>query len=103
MSSDSTPQRPARTLPASPAEHPDEGVRAALNTRIILVVTIVLGQLWALTVGLEAYLEGHRGQAWLLAGFSVLSFVVAVLLVRVEPPTRSRRPSRPSTKASDDR
>lgn len=92
--SSSTPPRPTRTLPPSPAEDTDEGVRAALTTRIVIVVTIILGQLWALTVGLEAYLEGHTGQAWLLAAFSIVSFLLALALVRVEPPLRSRRPPR---------
>jgi hypothetical protein len=92
--SSATPQRPTRTLPASPAEDTDEGVRAALTTRIVIAVTIILGQLWALTVGLEAYLEGHTGQAWLLAAFSIVSFLLALALVRVEPPARSRRPPR---------
>ena len=87
------PARPTRTLPASPAGDTDEGVRAALTTRIVIVLTVILGQLWALTVGLEAYLEDHTGQAWLLAAFSVVSFVATLALVRVEPPPRARRPA----------
>ena len=83
--------RLTRTLPGRPADETDEGVRTALTTRIVIVLTIILGQLSALTVGLEAYLGGHTGQAWLLATFSVVSFVVALALVRVELPTRSRR------------
>jgi hypothetical protein len=88
-----TPARPIRTLPAAPADQTDEGLRAALTTRIVIALTVVLGQLWALTVGLEAYLEGHTGQAWLLAAFSVVSFLVTLALIRVEPPSRARRPS----------
>lgn len=91
-----TPPRPIRPLPSTPAPDTDEGLRAGLITRIILVLTIVLGQLWALTVGLEAYLLGDTGQAWLLAGFSVVSFAVALVLVRLDPPPRGRqRPDRP--------
>lgn len=89
-----TPARPIRTLPASTADQTDEGMRAALTTRIVIALTVILGQLWALTVGLEAYLEGHTGQAWLLAAFSAVSFLVTFALVRVEPPPRARRPSR---------
>lgn len=89
-----TPATPARTLPSAPADDTDEGVRTAVTTRIIIVVTIVLGQLWALTVGLEAYRLGHAGQAWLLAGFSIVSFLVALVLVRLDPPRRMRRVSR---------
>ena len=85
------PPRPIRPLPPGPALDTDEGVRTGVVTRIIIVLTIVLGQLWALTVGLEAYLLGHTGQAWLLACFSIVSFVVALLLVRLDPPSRARR------------
>lgn len=89
------PPRPIRPLPSAPARDTDEGLRTGLITRIIIVLTIVLGQLWALTVGLEAYLLGNTGQAWLLAGFSVASFALALVLVRLEPPPRSRqRPGR---------
>lgn len=83
--------RPLRTLPATPARDSDEGARTAVTTRIIIVLTIVLGQLWALTVGLEAYLLGHTGQAWLLAGFSVISFVIVLALVRLDLPRRGGR------------
>lgn len=83
------PPKPIRALPSTPALDSDEGLRAGLTTRIIIVVTIVLGQLWALTVGLEAYLQGHTGQAWLLAGFSAASFVVTLVLVRLDPPSRA--------------
>lgn len=82
---------PIRPLPGTPAEDTEEGVRVGLVTRIIIVATVVLGQLWALTVGLEAYLSGHRGQAWLLAAFSVLSFLLVVVLLRLEPAPRASR------------
>lgn len=85
------PPRPIRPLPPGPALDTDEGVRTGLVTRIVIVLMIVLGQLWALTVGLEAYLLGHTGQAWLTAGFSILSFIVALVLVSLDPPPRARR------------
>lgn len=91
------PHQPVRPLPSTPAPETDEGVRAGLITRIIIVLTIVLGQLWALTVGLEAYLLGRTSQAWLLAGFSVVSFAVALVLVRLDPPSRARGRSAPRT------
>lgn len=91
----SYPPRPVRPLPGSPAEHTDEGIRTGLVTRIILATTAVLGQLWALTVGLEAYLLGHVGQAWGLAAFSLTSFLLVLALMRIEPSRRgSRRPGR---------
>lgn len=88
---------PPRPLPSTPADT-DQGTAAGLVTRIVIVLTVVLGQLWALTVGLEAYLLGHTGQAWLLAGFSVLSFIVAAVLIRLDPPARSgQHPRQPLT------
>ena len=81
---------PPRPLPGVPTVETEEGARTALVTRIIIVVTVVLGQLWALTVGLEAYLSGHGAQAWWLALFSLVSFAVVAALVFLEPAPRSR-------------
>ena len=88
------PPRPIRTLPATPAVDTDEGLKAGVVTRTIIVATIVLGQLWALTVALEAYLLGEDAQAWWLAGFSWLSFAVAAGLVWLEAPRRGHRGGR---------
>lgn len=85
------PPRPIRPLPGAPAEDTEEGALTALVTRIIIVGTIVLGQLWALTVALEAYLLGETRHAWWLTGFSVLSFAVVLLLVRLDPASRAGR------------
>lgn len=93
MSSEPPPPRP---LPGVPTVETEEGARTALVTRIIIVVTVVLGQLWALTVGLEAYLSGHGAQAWWLALFSLVSFAVVAALVFLEPAPRSR--PRPRTR-----
>jgi hypothetical protein len=90
----SQPPRPIRPLPSAPAPDTDQGLRTGLTTRILIVATIVLGQLWALTVGLEEYLAGHADRAWWLAGFSVLSFLVTAALVWLEPPTRDTRRGR---------
>ena len=85
------PSPPApRPLPGVPTVDTEEGARTALVTRIIIVVTVVLGQLWALTVALEAHLSGHRAQAWWLAGFSIVSFAIVAALVLLEPAPRSR-------------
>lgn len=81
---------PPRPLPGVPTVETEEGARAALVTRIIIVVTVVLGQLWAVTVGLEAYLSGSTAQAWWLALFSLVSFAVVAGLVFLEPAPRSR-------------
>lgn len=85
------PPRPIHPLPGAPAEDTEEGVRTGEVTRILIVLTVVFGQLWALTVALEEYLSGHAGRAWWLAGFSILSFVLVLVLVTIGPAVRSRR------------
>jgi hypothetical protein len=49
-----------------------------LNARTALVATIVVGQLWGLTVALNAWLDHRMGQVWLLLVFQLLSFALAV-------------------------
>ena len=80
--------RPLRPLPGVPAPEAEHGITTGAVTRIVIVATIVLGQLWALTVALEASLLDQDGQAWILAGFSIVSFLVALLLTKVEAPRR---------------
>jgi hypothetical protein len=92
MTSEPPPPRP---LPSVPAVETEEGARTALITRIIIVVTVVVGQLWALTVALEARLSGHAAEAWWLAAFSLVSFAVVAALVFLEPAPRSRPRTRP--------
>jgi hypothetical protein len=75
----------------------ERGVATGLVTRIVIVATIVLGQLFALTVALEASLLDHDGQAWLLAAFSLVSFAVVIVLTRVDPPPRARDTARDAT------
>lgn len=82
--------RPIRPLPGTVAEDSDRGIRTGLTARILIVASIVLGQLWALTVALEAYLSGHGDHAWWLAGFSLLSFALALFVIWIDPPSRSR-------------
>ena len=82
------PPRPVRALPNRPAEDTESGLATSMVTRIVIVATIVLGQLFALTVALEASLLDHDGQAWLLAGFSLVSFVITLFLTTVEAPRR---------------
>lgn len=83
--------RPVRPLPNHPSEDLESGITTGLVTRIVIVATIIVGQLFALTVALEASLLDHDWQAWLLAGFSLLSFAVVLVLTKVEPPPRSSR------------
>lgn len=80
--------RPIRTLPGNPALDTDEGLRTGMAARIVLAATAVFGQLWALVVGLDRYLVGRTGEAWLLFGFSGLSFLVVLGLALVRPAAR---------------
>jgi hypothetical protein len=56
----------------------ERSAQVASNAAIVLVATIVVGQLWALTVALDAWLGGDEGIVrWILA-FQVTSFAVSV-------------------------
>jgi hypothetical protein len=59
-----------------------------LNARIAIVATIVVGQLWALVVALNAWLEDKTGQVLLLLGFQLLSLAVAVAVWLAAPRDR---------------
>lgn len=86
--------RPMRALPSTPAPETESGVITGLVTRIVIVLTVVLGQLWALTVALEESLLDRDREAWWLAGFSIVSFIVVIVLTRIDPPPRDSRRSR---------
>ena len=91
-----TQPRPVRPLPGRVAEETETGAVAAEVARTLIVLTVVLGQLWAITVALEAYLLDHRAEAWWLAAFSVLSFVVVLWLTVVRPRRGTGRPPPPA-------
>ena len=59
-----------------------------LNARIVIVATIVVGQLWGLMVALNAWLDYRMGQVLLLLGFQVLSFAAAVAVWLAAPRDR---------------
>jgi hypothetical protein len=59
-----------------------------LNARIAIVATIVVGQLWALMVALNAWLDHRTGQVLMLLGFQVLSFALAVAVWLAGPRDR---------------
>ncbi len=79
--SDPTRMRPRRPGASGPGPGAGADARpersAILNARIAIVATIVVGQLWGLTVALDAWFEGEMAQVWWLLGFQALSFVVA--------------------------
>jgi hypothetical protein len=69
--------RPSNTGPGPGAGHERDPDRAAmLHARTAIVATIVVGQLWGLSVALNRYFE-HESVALLLA-FEALSFLVAL-------------------------
>jgi hypothetical protein len=73
--------------PAAGADRePDRA--SMLNARIAIVATIVVGQLWALVVALNAWLEDRPGQVLLLLGFQLLSFAAAVAVWLAGPRDR---------------
>lgn len=71
------------------------GGEPSIVARILIAVTIVGAQLWALTVALDVFLLGHRDQAWLLAGLSILGSLVCLALIRLEPARRVQALRRP--------
>jgi hypothetical protein len=75
------------TGPGAGAEQSPER-SALLAGRIALTATVVVGQLWALTVALNAWLEGRTGQAAALVLFQVASFALAVAVWRSTPQDR---------------
>lgn len=85
---------PLRTLPGRPAIDTEEGIKAGITTRIVIATTAVFGQLWALSAGLDRYLLGYTTEAWILAGFSILSFLVVLAVTLVRPAPRREEPRR---------
>jgi hypothetical protein len=61
---------------------------AMLSGRIAIVATIVVGQLWGLTVLLNSWIERRTDQVWLLLAFQLLSLVVALAVWRAAPRDR---------------
>ena len=65
--------------PGSGIEH-DPDHASMLYARILIVATIVMGQLWGLTVALDEWLSRRMAHVWWLLGFQALSFTVAVVV-----------------------
>ena len=66
----------------------DRQRRAVIVARIAVVATIVVGQLWALTIALDAYFEEEMATVWWLFAFQVLSFALAFLVWWASPSDR---------------
>jgi hypothetical protein len=77
---------PGPGLAAGADREPDRA--SMLNARIAIVATIVVGQLWALVVALNLWLEDRTGRVLLLLGFQLLSLAVAVAVWLAAPGDR---------------
>ncbi|GAA1977787.1 hypothetical protein [Kitasatospora viridis] len=62
---------------------------ALLTARLAIAITVVVGQLWALTVATDAWMRGDTRTAWWTTALSGGSFLV-VLLVWALGPRRDR-------------
>ncbi|MGW8990923.1 hypothetical protein ACWGRF_13480 [Streptomyces zhihengii] len=81
--------RVTRTGPGPGAGSEQEPERAArLNARIALACTVVIGQLWGLTIIVNEWMQGDTGTSWWGAGFLCLSFLVVLALWWVDPKDR---------------
>jgi uncharacterized protein DUF6755 len=66
----------------------DRQRRAVIVARIAIVATIVVGQLWALTIALDAYFRGEMTTVLWLLVFQAVSFVLAVAVWWMSPVDR---------------
>jgi hypothetical protein len=81
-----------RGVVQAPGPGPGEGLPAhrlaVIVARIAVAATIVVGQLWALTVMLNAYLSEEMRTVWWLLGFEALSFALALAVWLASPSDR---------------
>ncbi|WP_434600001.1 hypothetical protein [Streptomyces sp. A5-4] len=78
-----------RTGPGPGAGTEQDPERSArLSARLVIAMTVVIGQLWALTVGVNEWMRGHTDTAWWCAGFLGLSFLVVLGLWYSDPKDR---------------
>ncbi|MFF1833739.1 hypothetical protein ACFVXE_05980 [Streptomyces sp. NPDC058231] len=81
--------RVRRTGPGPGAGTDQEPERSSkLTARLALAMTVVIGQLWCLTVVIDEWMEGNSGTAWWGAGFLCLPFLVVLGLRVVDPKDR---------------
>jgi hypothetical protein len=77
------------TGPGPGAGSEQEPERASkLSARLVLAFSVLAGQLWGLTVVVNAWMEGQVGTAWWGAAFLVLSFLVVLGLWWLDPRDR---------------
>lgn len=59
-----------------------------LTARLVLAITVVIGQLWGLTVVVNEWMKGNTGTGWWGAGFLALSFLAVLGLWALDPEDR---------------
>ncbi|MGP4002758.1 hypothetical protein [Streptomyces sp. 8N706] len=64
------------------------GRSSKLSGRLALAMTVVIGQLWGLTIAGNAWMQGRTDTAGWLAGFLGLSFVVVLVLWLIDAEDR---------------
>jgi len=69
--------------PASAERRAPHGVEALVATLVAIGVVLLAIQLWLLTVALDMYLGGDRGELWVLALLSGLVFLGGLGAVRL--------------------
>jgi hypothetical protein len=55
-------------------------VTAGLNLRIVALAAIIVVQLWALVVALQASLAGHGAEVGWILGFELLAVAAALMI-----------------------
>ncbi|MFE5943072.1 hypothetical protein [Streptomyces sp. NPDC056480] len=81
--------RITRTGPGPGAGTEQEPERSSkLTARLTLALTVVIGQLWGLTIVVDEWMAGDTGTAWWGAGFLCLSFLVVLGLWLLDPKDR---------------
>ncbi|MEV6313793.1 hypothetical protein [Streptomyces sp. NPDC051776] len=73
--------------PASDTQR-QPGRSTRLSGRLALAIAVVVGQLWALAVAVDAWMQGSTRTAWWCTGFLGLSFAVVLVLWLLDPQDR---------------
>jgi len=95
MKRPSAPSSRGRKLEVtSPGPGPGAGLdrnperTATILARSVVVATIVIGQLWGLTVALDAYFDERMARVFWVLGFEALSFLLALAVWMLAPGDR---------------
>jgi hypothetical protein len=64
---------------------------SALNTRIAIVLAVIVGQLWGLKMALDAWFGGHTQALWIIVAFQSVSTAITLAVARVPKASRTYR------------